>query len=84
MSDFYLQKGDYLRIKQVQLGYTFKKSLSSKIGIERLRIYAGAENLYTLTKYTGFDPEIGGDISGIDRGYYPQARTLMMGINVQF
>lgn len=84
MSDFYLQKGDYLRIKQVQLGYTFKKSLSSKIGIERLRIYAGAENLYTLTKYTGFDPEIGGDISGIDKGYYPQARTLMMGINVQF
>ena len=83
-SDFYLEDGDYLRLKVVQLGYTIPKDLSSKIGAERLRLFMTAENLLTFTKYTGYDPEIGGNIMGIDRGYYPQARSFMFGVNLQF
>ena len=83
-SDFYLENGDYLRLKLVQLGYTLPTSLVNKVGAQKVRFYVTGENLLTLTKYTGFDPEIGGNILGIDRGYYPQARTFMFGANVQF
>ncbi|PHR93940.1 MAG: SusC/RagA family TonB-linked outer membrane protein [Leeuwenhoekiella sp.] len=83
-SDFYLEDGDYFRIKTVQIGYSLNRSLIEKIGLTRLRIYATGENLVTFTRYTGFDPEIGGGIFGIDRGYYPQARTGLLGVNVQF
>ncbi|MCC4212009.1 SusC/RagA family TonB-linked outer membrane protein [Leeuwenhoekiella parthenopeia] len=83
-SDFYLEDGDYFRIKTVQLGYSLNQSLIEKIGLTRLRIYVTGENLVTFTRYTGFDPEIGGGIFGIDRGYYPQARTGLLGVNVQF
>lgn len=83
-SDFYLQDGDYLRIKTIQLGYSLPNKLTDKIGIQKTRIYLTGENLFTFTKYTGYDPEIGGGVMGIDRGYYPQAKTYMLGINVQF
>ena len=83
-SDFYLEDGDYFRIKTVQIGYSLNRSLIEKIGLTRLRIYVTGENLVTFTRYTGFDPEIGGGIFGIDRGYYPQARTGLLGVNVQF
>lgn len=83
MSDFYLQNGDFVRLKQFQVGYTLPRSLTNKIGIPKVRVYFGGENLLTLTKYTGYDPEIGGDISGIDKGYYPQARAFLFGLNVQ-
>ncbi len=84
MSDFYLQKGDYLRFKVVQLGYTLPTNLSNKISADKVRFFLTGENMFTLTKYTGYDPEIGGDVSGIDRGFYPQARTFMFGANLQF
>jgi len=83
-SDFYLEDGDYLRIKTVQFGYTIPEASSSRIGLEKFRIYCTGENLATFTKYTGYDPEIGGSIMGIDRGYYPQARSIMFGVNLQF
>jgi TonB-dependent starch-binding outer membrane protein SusC len=83
-SDFYLEDGDYLRLKLVQLGYTLPKDISNKIGAQKLRFYVTGENLLTFTKYTGFDPEIGGSTFGIDRGYYPQAQSFMMGANIQF
>lgn len=83
-SDFYLEDGDYLRIKIAQLGYTLPQDIISKIGAQKLRFYVTAENLLTLTKYTGYDPEIGGDVLGIDRGYYPQARSFLLGANLQF
>lgn len=83
-SDFYLEDGDYFRIKTLQVGYTVPNDVLSKYGIDRLRIYFTAENLLTFTKYSGYDPEIGGGIFGIDRGYYPQARTNQLGINLQF
>lgn len=84
MSDFYLEKGDYLRFKVVQLGYSLPGNLTSKIAASRVRFYLSAENLLTLTKYTGYDPEIGGGVLGIDKGIYPQARTLMLGVQLQF
>ena len=83
-SNFYLQDGDYFRIKVVQLGYSLPQDIVGTVGLSKVRIYVSAENLITFTKYTGFDPEIGGDVMGIDRGYYPQARSLMMGCNLQF
>ncbi|MGZ9674967.1 SusC/RagA family TonB-linked outer membrane protein [Flavobacterium sp. GNP001] len=84
MSDFYLEKGDYLRLKLIQLGYSLPTKAISKIGASKLRFYVNAENLFTITKYTGYDPEIGGGVFGIDKGIYPQARTFMLGANVQF
>lgn len=83
-SDFYLQDGDYFRIKTIQLGYSLPTKIIEKIGLQRTRIYVTGENLFTFTKYTGYDPEIGGGVMGIDRGYYPQAKTYMFGVNLQF
>ena len=83
-SDFYLEKGDFVRFKTVQLGYTVPSDVMNKIGVQKLRLYCTGENLFTLTEYTGFDPEIGGDVMGIDKGYYPQARSFMFGLNLQF
>lgn len=85
MSDYYLQNGDYLRLKLVQIGYTLSKDVSKTIGASKIRFYVTGENLVTFTKYTGYDPEIaGGDTFGIDRAFYPQARTFLFGANVQF
>ena len=84
MSDFYLEKGDYLRLKVVQVGYTLPGRLLNRTGISRVRFYVTAENLVTLTKYTGYDPEVGGGVFGIDKGQYPQARTILGGIQLQF
>tara|TARA_R110002167_G_scaffold63841_2_gene180550 strand:+ start:703 stop:3816 length:3114 start_codon:yes stop_codon:yes gene_type:complete len=83
-SDFYLEDGDYLRFKTIQIGYSLPADVLSKLGIDKLRIYLTSENLLTFTKYSGYDPEIGGGIFGIDRGYYPQAITNQLGINLQF
>lgn len=83
-SDFYLESGNYFRIKTLQLGYSFPKGLISKAGMQRLRLYVMSENLLTFTRYTGFDPEIGDGVMSIDRGIYPQPRSFMVGINVGF
>ena len=83
-STFYLEDGDYFRIKILQLGYTLPRHLSSKIGLGKARIYLMGENLFTFTNYTGYDPEIGGGVMSIDRGIYPQARSLMVGVNLGF
>lgn len=85
MSDFYLEKGDYLRLKIVQVGYTLPNNpFFTKIGLNRVRIYATAENLFTFTNYTGYDPEVGGGVFGIDKGQYPQARSFIGGLQIQF
>jgi len=83
-SDFYLEDGDYLRIKTIQIGYTLPNDVVAKAGLSKTRLYLTGENLLTFTKYTGYDPEIGGGVFGIDKGYYPQARTVMLGVNLQF
>lgn len=84
MSNFYLEKGDYARIKLVQMGYNITNNLLKKVSISKLRVYVTAENLLTLTNYTGYDPEIGGGVFGIDRGIYPQARSFIAGVQLQF
>ncbi|MET3128272.1 TonB-linked SusC/RagA family outer membrane protein [Arcicella rosea] len=83
-SDFYLEDGDFVRFKIIQLGYTLPNNIVSKIGASKLRLFLTAENLLTITKYTGYDPEIGGNVFGIDRGYYPQARSIQFGVNLKF
>ncbi len=84
MSDFYLEKGDYLRLKVMQLGYSLPNYMINKLGASKLRLYVSSENLLTLTKYSGYDPEIGGGVFGIDKGVYPQARSFMLGVQIQF
>lgn len=83
-SDFYVEDADYLRIKNVVIGYTLPGDLTKKINIAKLRIYGSVDNLATFTKYSGFDPEVGVDRKGIDIGRYPQSRTILLGINVSF
>ena len=93
-SDLYLQDGDYIRLQNLTLGYDFKKLISWK-GLSKLRLYFQVQNLFTLTKYDGMDPEIGSYngtdgnssdswVSGVDMGYYPHPRTFIVGVNVAF
>ncbi|ELR70565.1 TonB-dependent receptor [Fulvivirga imtechensis AK7] len=87
ISDYYVEDGSFVRLKNVQLGYTLPQQLVEKIGATRFRIYVAANNLYTLTKYMGYDPDFSsGDpvASGIDYGFYPQPRTYMVGVNLTF
>ncbi len=83
-SDIYIQDGSYLRLKNISLGYTLPRNLTKKAGIDRFRLYVRAENLFTWTKYWGFDPEIGSSSTsmGVDYGVYPQARIYSIGFNV--
>ena len=84
VSDRYVEDGSFIKLKNIQLGYTFPASVTKKI-FSRLRIYAQVKNAFTLTKYTGYDPEIAGGIldTGIDRGAYPQARTYSFGLDIK-
>ncbi|MBK5721206.1 TonB-dependent receptor [Dysgonomonas sp. Marseille-P4677] len=95
MSDYYVDKGDYLRLKTLTLGYTFDRKLSQKLKLQKLRVYFTAQNLLTFTSYKGFDPELGETYAneidnygvteiGVDRGQFPQPKTFIMGINVNF
>ena len=83
-SDLFINDGSYFRLKNITLGYTLPQNITRKIMIDRLRVFVMAENLVTLTKYHGFDPEIssGGTSLGIDYGVYPQPRTWTIGFNV--
>ena len=85
-SDLYITDGSYLRLKNIQLGYTLPQNITSKFFVNKLRVYVAAENLVTFTKYAGYDPEIssGGTSLGVDYGVYPQSRTLTVGVNVGF
>jgi TonB-linked SusC/RagA family outer membrane protein len=92
-SDRYLEDGSYLRLKNVQLGYTFGEKLLAPLHVASVRLYASVQNLLTFTNYTGLDPEQGtnsnslGDgvrATGIDFGTYPSARTFTVGINAGF
>lgn len=82
VSDFYVESGAYMRIKNATLGYTVKKNFCDKMGIRSLRLYVDAQNLVTFTKYTGLDPEIGIGQNGVDLGLYPPSRIVLLGVNV--
>ncbi|GAA4003867.1 TonB-dependent receptor [Hymenobacter fastidiosus] len=92
-SDRFLEDGSYLRLKNLQVGYTFGEKLLAPVKISSVRLYASVQNLLTFTNYTGLDPEQGtnsnslGDgvrATGIDFGTYPSARTFTVGINAGF
>ncbi|MGL1889090.1 MAG: SusC/RagA family TonB-linked outer membrane protein [Reichenbachiella sp.] len=87
-SDYYIEDGSYMRVKNLTLGYTIPKNIVEKIKVKNLRIYASVNNILTVTKYSGFDPEIGQNNDprdvGIDRGFYPQARSFMGGFQLTF
>lgn len=85
-SDLLVYDGNYFRLKNLVIGYTFPRELTRKIAVENFRVFVSAENLFTCTKYHGFDPEIssGGTSLGIDYGVYPQARVWSVGFNIQF
>ena len=87
ISDLYIEDGSFLRIKNLQVGYTFDDNVLQRLKSKDLRVYLSVENLFTITKYTGADPEIGAMSSfdiGIDRGVYPQARTWRVGTTMTF
>lgn len=86
-SDLYIKDGSYVRLKTAQFGYTLPAMWTQKVSVQKLRVYIAAENLLTFTGYDGFDPEVasgGYTTIGIDRGIYPQARTISVGANITF
>ena len=92
-SDRFIFEGSYMRLRTAQLGYTLPQATLDRMGVKRLRIYLSGLNLFTITDYFGFDPEVGQNNSnsgnqdlqlGIDRGVYPQPRTVMLGVNLTF
>jgi hypothetical protein len=89
ISDRYIQDGSYLRIQNVNLGYNIPPSLLKFVKLSRLKVYTSIQNLYTFTKYDGYDPEIGSQnqnplLTNIDIGRYPSARTFVFGVNAEF
>lgn len=86
VTSYYIEDGSFLRAKNVQLGYTLPESLLSKVNIKSLRVYLQGVNLFTITKYTGLDPELGGDdrAFGADTGNYPLVKQVIFGLNVNF
>lgn len=88
-SSWYIEDGSFVRVKNLQIGYRLNKWLCQKMHVNECRLYAGAQNLYTFTKYSGLDPELadlnGSPLnSGIDFAKYPQSRTFLAGINIRF
>lgn len=83
-SDFYIENGSYMRLKSATLGYTFPKSIVKSVKVSNLRLFVTSNNLFTITNYKGFDPEVGMDQYGVDMGRYPQARTFLFGASLNF
>ena len=89
MSDLYVEDGSYLRLQNISLSYTLPKNIVRKIKLENIKVYMNLQNVYTWTKYNGFDPEVGamyGDalMTGLDYGRYPSPRIYTFGLNVSF
>lgn len=94
-SSYYIENGAFVRIRNLQFGYTVVSALLKKMGLQSGRIYVSAQNLHTFTKYSGYDPEVGSSsvnrttnqnplTTGVDFGRYPTPRTFIVGINFQF
>ncbi|HUS02019.1 MAG TPA: TonB-dependent receptor [Chitinophagaceae bacterium] len=96
--DYYIEPGGYLRMRNLQLGYTIPKTIMDRFGIDKLRVYVQAQNLFTITKYTGLDPEITTQNTGrndytrrfadrnlgVDFGNYPTPKAILFGLSVGF
>ena len=96
VSDAFVEDGSYLRLKNIEVGYTLPANILKKASISKLRIFASVQNLFTITSYSGMNPEIGQSISsstgvaggvtasGVDVGIYPYSRFFTMGFNLEF
>ncbi len=86
LNDFYKEDGSYVRIKQLSIGYTIEPSTLKRYGIDKARIYLQGANLFTLTNYSGLDPEVAGSsVSfGVDYGVYPPSKTFNVGVSLTF
>ena len=95
ISSWYVYEASFIRLKTLQIGYTLPKSLTSRLNIDNLRIFVSSNNLYTITKYPGYDPEIAGSTDplktngdplnmGVDEGNYPVPRSFTIGVNLKF
>ena len=91
ISDIFVDDADYLRLQNLTFGYDFK-TIFPKMPLSQCRFYVSANNLFTITNYKGFDPEIGTDgnwggtswVQGVDQGFYPSSRTFLIGVNLKF
>jgi hypothetical protein len=91
-SDRFIEDGSYAKLRNIELGYTIPSIISKKANISSARIFISAQNLITITNYSGYDPDVGkyllsdasGLMMGFDNSFYPQARTLMAGVNLNF
>ena len=91
ISDRYVEDGSYLRVKNITLGYTVPKKWLKYVGLDNARIYCNIQNLFTITDYSGYDPEVGastadtnGYVYGLDNGRYPSPTVYSFGLNVSF
>lgn len=90
MSTRYIEDGSYLRIKNITLGYTLSKRLLEKIKVDRLKVYCNIQNVYTFTKYSGYDrvgastQDYSGLAYGVDNGRYPSPMLCSFGVNLTF
>jgi hypothetical protein len=89
MSDRYVEDGSFVRIQNITLGYKLPRTLINRVKMNNLRLFVTVQNLYTFTKYTGYDPEVGSynnsiRLMSVDAGHYPNPRTYMGGVSVEF
>ena len=87
LSDFFVEDGSFLRLRNLQIGYLIPEKITGKAGIKKFRVYAAGNNLATLTRYRGFDPDFNSGSSltgGVDLGFYPQARSIMFGLELTY
>ncbi|MBR1539097.1 MAG: SusC/RagA family TonB-linked outer membrane protein, partial [Bacteroidales bacterium] len=89
LSERYIEDGSYIRLKNISLGYTLPKNVLSRIKVDNIRLYLNVQNVYTLTRYKGFDPEVGASTQdssgltfGVDNGRYPSPMTCSFGLNI--
>ena len=86
-SDRWLEDGSYIRLRNIQLGYSYNDALLNKLGVSGLKIYASGQNLFTITDYSGLDPDVQGNgilERGVDNGNWPSSRIISIGLNVEF
>ena len=86
LNNFYNENGSYFRCKQMMIGYNFSPDMLKRVGIDKARVYLQAANLFTITKYTGLDPEVAGSAAtfGVDYGNYPPSKTINVGVSFTF